>query len=40
MAVVEIQIEGDALAVYFDDGSVERVPLTPKELQEIEHGVW
>jgi len=40
MAVVGIEIEGSELAVYFDDGSVERVPLTPEELQEIEHGGW
>lgn len=38
MCIVGIEIEGDGLAVYFDDGSVARVALTPEELQEIEHG--
>ena len=38
MAVVGIEIEGNKLAVYFDDGSVARVPLTVEELKEIEHG--
>ncbi len=38
MAIIKIEIEADKLAVYFDDGSVARVALTPEELQEIEYG--
>lgn len=38
MTIIKVEIEGTELAVYFDDGSVAREPLTPDELQEIEHG--
>lgn len=38
MCIVGIEIEGQSLAVYFDDGSVAREPLTPEELKEIKDG--